>query len=152
MKKGVSLPFLATAGNLALKRWDVAVFKLPEEPEVRYIKRMVGMPGEVLRIEHGDIWARPSAGPGDFERQRRPLDHQQAMQMMVYDDTHRAAALRDDPRWLRWKPTRPGTWTEQVSGTFVPVAHETKWAELRYHHLVPTPEQWAAIRDGQKLP
>ena len=42
------------------KRWDVAVFKLPEEPEVRYIKRLVGMPNEVMRIEAGDLWVRPA--------------------------------------------------------------------------------------------
>ena len=37
----------------------MAVFKLPEEPEVRYIKRLVGMPNEVIRIDGGDLWAQP---------------------------------------------------------------------------------------------
>ena len=31
----------------------MAVFKLPEKPEVRYIKRLVGMPDEVLRTQEG---------------------------------------------------------------------------------------------------
>ena len=53
------LPFLGSACAGALKRWDVTVFKLPEEPEVRYIKRLVGMPNEVVRIEGGDLWMRP---------------------------------------------------------------------------------------------
>ena len=63
MKEGVSLPFLPRAGRVRLRRWDVAVFKLPEEPEVRYIKRLVGMPDEVVRIQGGDIWVKP-AGRG----------------------------------------------------------------------------------------
>ena len=47
---GVSIPFLQHGpGRVRLRRWDVAVFKLPEEPEVRYIKRLVGMPDENLR-------------------------------------------------------------------------------------------------------
>ena len=37
------------------KRWDVTVFKYPEEPETNYIKRLVGMPDEELRIERGNI-------------------------------------------------------------------------------------------------
>ena len=59
MKDGLSLPFFERAGQVKLKRWDVAVFKLPEEPEVRYIKRLVGMPNEVIRIDGGDLWVRP---------------------------------------------------------------------------------------------
>ena len=59
MKDGLSLPFFGGAGRVKLKRWDVAVFKLPEEPEVRYIKRLVGMPNEVIRIDGGDLWVQP---------------------------------------------------------------------------------------------
>ena len=59
MKDGLSLPFFGARGRVKLKRWDVAVFKLPEEPEVRYIKRLVGMPNEVIRIDGGDLWVQP---------------------------------------------------------------------------------------------
>lgn len=83
MKLGGSAPFLGGASRSAIKRWDVTVFKLPEEPEVRYIKRAVGMPNEVVRIEGGDLWARPVDSPDLPERLRRTLDHQQAMQMLV---------------------------------------------------------------------
>ena len=38
--------------------------------------------------------------------------------MMVYDDAHRAAALQDDPRWLRWRPAQPGGWAERSAGRF----------------------------------
>src|SRR5262249_54857949 len=127
-----------------------AVFKLPEEPEVRYIKRLVGMPGEVVRIQEGDLWVKAQDGPDEFARPLRPLDHQQAMQVMVYDDRHRARALSADPRWRRWAPAAGGAGPEPGPGTFVPGPPPTDWAELRYHHAVPSPEQWRAIRDGQR--
>ncbi len=34
-------------------RWDVFVFKYPQEPDVNYIKRLVGLPGETIRIRQG---------------------------------------------------------------------------------------------------
>ena len=112
MKQGVALPFFEGAGRVRLDRWDVAVFKLPEEPEVRYIKRLVGMPGEVLRVRSGDIWIRTAGVEGPFERAFRPLAHQRAMQVPVFDDRHRPAALEGDPAWRRWATTMSDAWTE----------------------------------------
>jgi signal peptidase I len=151
-KNGLSLPFLGMNGRVNLKRWDVTVFWLPEEPEVRYIKRLVGMPEEVIRIAGGDLWARRKDGPGEFQRLRRPLAHQQAMQMMVYDDARRAAALRDDPQWRRWVATSADAWIESEPGRYECRGPAAKWHELRYHHVVPTPEQCRAILTGGPLP
>jgi signal peptidase I len=146
LNNGLSLPFLTSGSPSKLKRWDVAVFKLPEEPEVRYIKRLVGMPNEVIRIQGGDLWAKSLEKPVAFERLRRTLNHQQAMQLMVYDDSHRPAALRDDKSWLRWD----GDWSERAKGTFAPPEQSPGWALLRYHHRVPEPGQWKAIRAGAR--
>jgi signal peptidase I len=147
MKNGVSLPFFPRAGRVQLDRWDVAVFKLPEKPEVRYIKRLVGMPDEVLRIQGGDVWIKPRDGE-EFERVPRPLDHQQAMQMMVYDDRHRSASLAGESSFLRWSAAEPDAWTEPEPGTFVPDPTSSDWPELRYRHIVPSPEEWRSIQSG----
>ena len=107
---------MPSAGRVGPGRWEVAVFKLPEEPEVRYIKRLVGMPEEVIRIQQGDLWRQAASQvQGEFERLRRPIGHQQAMQITVYDDSHRAASLKDDPTWRRWTPADRG-WSEPVGG------------------------------------
>jgi signal peptidase I len=151
MKRGLSLPFLSANRQVAPRRWDIVVFKLPEEPEVRYIKRLIGLPGEVIRIREGDLWVRPPGRSEGFERLRRSLDHQQAMQIMVYDDTHRPAVLSNDHRWDRWSATLPDAWTEPAPGRFVASRQIERWHELRYHHLVPSPAQCKTIESGQPV-
>lgn len=41
------------------KRWDVVVFKDTQDGETNFIKRLIGLPGEVLEIIDGDIYAAP---------------------------------------------------------------------------------------------
>ncbi len=43
------------------KRWDVIVFKFPENPRENYIKRLVGLPNEDLWLVDGDVFVRESA-------------------------------------------------------------------------------------------
>ena len=45
------------------RRFDVVVFKAPHEPQVNYIKRLVGLPGEMIALVDGDVFTRtPAAG------------------------------------------------------------------------------------------
>lgn len=154
IKTPLNIPFLPALGTARLNRWDIAVFKLPEDPEVRYIKRMVGMPGEVVRILRGDIWVRPLKEDGPFRRPLRPLKHQEAMQVVVDDDAHRPRALAADPRWARWASKTPGDWVESKDrrGVYTTSGTAPGWAEFRYRHVVPDPAQWAAVVQGQPLP
>jgi signal peptidase I len=51
------------------RRWEIVVFKHPVERSRVMVKRLVGMPGEDLKIEHGDVWTRPNAeAPWTIER------------------------------------------------------------------------------------
>ena len=38
------------------KHWDVVVFRSPLEPQTNYIKRLVGRPGETVKIIDGDVY------------------------------------------------------------------------------------------------
>ena len=41
---------------LSPKRWDAIVFRNPENRNVSYVKRLVGLPGETIQIQDGGIW------------------------------------------------------------------------------------------------
>jgi len=148
VKTGTSIPFAPFFGRVEPRRWEVTVFNLPEDPSTRYIKRLVGMPGEVLRIQGGDLWRRDLDIASEFERPRRSPAQQLQTQVPVFDDSHRPASLRDDPRWRRWTPS--ASWTETAPGAFAVDATGDRWEELRYRHVVPDPEQWEAIREGRE--
>jgi signal peptidase I len=161
MKFPYDLPFLP--GASPPQRWDVVVFRYPEEPEVSYIKRLVGLPEEELKVYFGDVYIKPP-GVKNFQIAQKPLRHQQSMQMMVYDDTHRAELLKKRPEWRRWTASAQaaaGGWTETESAStpghfkVEPAAAAGaagEWSELRYRHLVPDPEQWEALSTGRELP
>ena len=146
MKFPYLLPDLPGSGGPS--RWDVVVFAYPEIPEQNYIKRLAGLPGEVLRVSNGDILTRPRGAAAEpFRVARKPSAHQAAMQVLVYDDAHRPEALKGKEEWLRWVPGPASAWREGEPGTFgTPVANG--WQVLRYRHLVPDSLQWAALSRG----
>lgn len=63
------------------KRWDVIVFKNPLDPSENYIKRLIGLPNEEVRIINGDIYI-------NGEIARKPPDVQEELWMPVYDNDY----------------------------------------------------------------
>ena len=45
------------------KRFEVAVFKFPDDPKVLYIKRVIGLPGEQLEIRENEVYINGSTEP-----------------------------------------------------------------------------------------
>lgn len=65
------------------RRWDVIAFYKPGANEVNYIMRLVGMPGEDVMIEEGNIFTR-KAGSGSYGILRKPLDVQESLWRHVW--------------------------------------------------------------------
>jgi signal peptidase I len=40
----------------SIERGDVVVFRYPRDPEKSYIKRVIALPGDSIRIDHGVVW------------------------------------------------------------------------------------------------
>jgi signal peptidase I len=81
------------------RRWDVAVFHYPGDAKTNFIKRLVGLPNETLRIRHGDIWVRHD-GQQEFQIVRKPPPKILAMLQVVYQNDHLARPIRDGV----WQP------------------------------------------------
>lgn len=53
------------------KRWHVTVFRYPAKPQISYIKRLIGLENETVRIRNGDIFVKRE-GETKFTIQRKP--------------------------------------------------------------------------------
>jgi signal peptidase I len=60
------------------ERYDIVVFKYPLSRLVNYVKRAVGLPGETVKLFHGDVYAAPRGGR-DFKVTRKPDSVQEAI-------------------------------------------------------------------------
>lgn len=40
-----------------LKRYDILTFIAPDNPEITYIKRLIGLPGETIEVNEGKVYA-----------------------------------------------------------------------------------------------
>src|SRR5579863_336784 len=45
----------------SIDRGDVVVFHYPRDPQKSYIKRVIALPGDNLRIDHGQVWVNGKA-------------------------------------------------------------------------------------------
>ena len=60
---GIRLPVINTKviSNHTPKRGDVIVFRYPEDPSIPFIKRVIGVPGDVLRYDNKVLYINGSA-------------------------------------------------------------------------------------------
>jgi signal peptidase I len=151
------------------KRFDVVVFKYPEDAKTNYIKRLIGLPGEHIyigdpgdeftldRIRTVDGTLTPRSGTGDIyvstdggktrriARKERG-DKLVAMLQDVYDNDYIAHNLVEAGWPLRWRNAGAATankWDMESEGrTFTCSGEGNNEAWIRYHHLLPQGSTW----------
>ncbi len=135
------------------QRWDVVVFKFPEDAKINYIKRLVGLPGETLRIFQGDLFVRDgdAKSANDFRIERKPPEKVLAMRQAVHDTNNDPVelALAGWPRRWQGQKGRDGGWMIESSFDGPTVrqifnAQTENGGEgwLHYNHFTPTYEAW----------
>ncbi len=75
------------------ERFEVVIFKYPLNRAQNFVKRLVGMPGEQLRIQYGDLWQRPDASQ-PWKVLRRPAG--------VMDEHWKAIDVGEPVRGVHW--------------------------------------------------
>ena len=144
-------------------RWDVFVFKYPEKPGTNYIKRLVGLPGETIRINGGDLYRIEESGEETILR--KAPDKQKVLQIPVYHHDYVCAPLRKAGWPLRWTAVKRDdsnagepTWSADQEGwqhddesrslsiEAAACADVSRW--LRYQHVAPTVTDWKSIASG----
>jgi signal peptidase I len=94
------------------KRWQVIVFKFIEVAKQNYIKRCIGLPGETIKIWHGDIYVKDSKdGVGlstveskdGFRIARKPPGVVNATLQTVADTQHLSSAFGDGTVPAHWQ-------------------------------------------------
>ncbi|MFM7070339.1 MAG: signal peptidase I [Planctomycetota bacterium] len=154
-------------------RWDVIVFKYPNNAKQNYIKRLVGLPGEALKVRHGDVLVRKPGEPA-FKIARKSPDKLVAMLQVVDDNAFLSEDLAKGGWPSRWQPglgDGASGWRKVVEDTEPIVLKSTHVAEdapnrppglirvedgvdeawIRYRHLHPLGGDWQDIESGQPL-
>ena len=145
------------------KRFDVIVFYFPEKASDNYIKRLAGLPNETLRIRFGDISTRPNNAKEDggdsqaeFKIARKPHDVLLTMLQPVFDNDYMPTIAKLG--WpIRWLPDSTSndpanTWISDDSTNYQTDGKADGEVWLRYHHRVPSFNQWAAADSSGKTP
>jgi signal peptidase I len=141
-------------------RFDVIVFKYPNNGKQNFIKRLVGLPGENLIIERGDIYLAELSPFGEWERKivRKPEKKLLAMMQLVDDTDYIASELQKvnwPLRWQEWSKVGGESGWSDVTSSGKPsytiskeTSAQTHW--LRYRHLIPEKDEWVEIAEQGK--
>lgn len=123
------------------KRWDVVVFKYPEQPKTNYIKRLVGLPNETLIIRQGDLYRAEPDGEARILRKADPYK-QRELQILVYDNDFLEKPLIEQGWPRRWAPVmRTASDAEALAGRGNDATTVAGWRE--------TQDSWQSVEDGR---
>lgn len=119
------------------KRWEAAVFKCPVDDTQAYVKRVVGLPNDLIQIIDGDIFV-------NGEIQRKDWVYQQQMLLPVFDSEAEPADLGWAKRFL-WngQSSTEKEWANSVLSLKSP----NEKSHLKYLHYDQENERTIALTD-----
>lgn len=137
------------------QRYDAIVFKDPGGPQINFIKRLIGLPGDQIALIDGDVFIRRSGTPGEadggnawalpgWKIERKPARAQRAVWQKVFDSAY--APLNSDDYSPPWTSTQKSDW--KIGGTTYEYSAsaptQLAWdaAKLRYRDPGTAGESW----------
>ena len=136
------------------QRYDVIVFKNPNVGKQNYIKRLIGLPGDNILIENGDIYLMERNAENSAWEKRISRKPPQKLRhvLQTVDDTNFVGRNLKDVNWPdRWQEySGAGGWERRDSGgnpNYLSAnTDQPSW--LRYRHLRPLKTDWITVEDG----
>jgi len=132
------------------RRWDLVVFRFPEDPSILYVKRLVGLPGEEITIKDGRVWADGEMlTPPDSLRGINYLSEIPHAHMELWGSPDHPAQLGDDEYFVlgdfppRTKDSR--LWDRGAPGHNPFAVPESYMCGVVTHIYWP-PERWRTFR------
>jgi len=109
------------------RRWEVVALRHPLRSQTAVVKRVVGLPGELVQVVSGDVYINGLI-------QRKPLARQRSMAILVHEaDFHPALDAQYEPRWKgEQADSRWGSSQGRFARPETPSHEEIDW--LVYHH------------------
>lgn len=119
--------FVYKLGMGGVQRGDTVVFLFPQDPRRSYIKRVIGLPGDMVEMRHGHVWLNGREldepyvpeqyrDPSDMAPMRIPAgryfvmgDHRSASNDSRAWGTLPAQAIYGKAVFVYWPPDRMGT-------------------------------------------
>jgi len=115
-------------------RWDVTVFKDPSDGLTNFIKRLVGLPGEVLMIVQGDVYTVPTADLSTEARETLDRLRHEKYELRTHQRTGRLSSVPTEVLSELDEKLRVARKT--------PAAQSSLWFDV-YNHDHP-PRRWDA--------
>lgn len=132
------------------ERYDVIVFKNPNSAKQHYIKRLIGLPGENILIEGGDIYTMTAQDDGSYTRTLQPKPSKKLLHIAekVADTKYFGSELRrvEWPQNWQQRAGEPNWSSNEDSGDIEfqsEAKPETSWLSFRL--TTPEENQWPEI-------
>lgn len=70
------------------QRGDIIIFRFPDDESIFYVKRIIGIPGDIIDIKNGAVYLNNSETPLDEPYIREPMDLEPDLHYEVPEDSY----------------------------------------------------------------